>query len=160
MKVFPCSETPQKASNLRLKVSMSAPPDSFVGSTQAICQIFATFPGCNWFTRMARPRIWLEVTNEPTNEARTKVLIAGASQPSPKSDLVPISTSINPSSKSWVMALTISFLPLTVGFMTMYSVSQRMDCVKASAEILAVNSSTSELWIKIKEPVKTANLSF
>ncbi|MCO7331607.1 hypothetical protein [Riemerella anatipestifer] len=45
---------------------------------------------------MALPLIWLDRTNEPTKLERIKALMAGASHPSPRRDLVPTKTSISP----------------------------------------------------------------
>ena len=84
-------DTPQKASKRFTSFATSSPPPSIVGSIHARCQMDATLPGLPGCTRIARPRIWLDITKELTYEPSTKVLIAGASQPSPSKAAVPTS---------------------------------------------------------------------
>ena len=68
--------------------------------------MLATLSGARGSIRIARPRIWLEGMNEAVLLASTRLLSAGASQPSPSSAWVPTSTRIVPSVNSAVTSRT------------------------------------------------------
>ena len=75
------------------------------------CQILLVLLGLSFITRIARPRIWLLSIYEPTKDARISELMHGESQPSPRSDFVPIIIFMKPLENSSVTA-PVKKLPL------------------------------------------------
>ncbi len=107
---FPSRRGPAKARIRRRNLLTSGPPLRVPGWTTTGCQMFAVLSGRPRTVRIARPRIWLLSTKLPTVFASTRLLITGASQPSPSRDLVPTMMRISPSVNSWVIQPTLYLL--------------------------------------------------
>lgn len=77
--------------------------------------MFDTLSGLLLSVRIARPRIWLESMYELTVLESISELMAGASQPSPSSACVPMSTVISPAQNISVTIPTIWFRKFSLG---------------------------------------------